>query len=70
VILKEGIIEELIEVKYTDESLSRSLNYYANKLQVKKTTQIVATLKQPFDKKRISITNHFLYFSNPPWLKN
>jgi len=27
VILKEGIIEELIEVKYSDESLSRSLNY-------------------------------------------
>ncbi len=70
VILKDGIIEELIEVKYSDESLSRSLNYYANKLQVKKTTQIVANLKQQFDRKGISITNHFLYFSNPPWLKN
>jgi lipid A disaccharide synthetase len=70
VILKEGIIEELIEVKYTDESLSRSLNYYANKLQVKKTTQIVANLKQRYDRKGISITNPFLYFSNPPWLKN
>jgi len=70
VILKEGIIEELIEVKYSDESISRSLNYYANKLQVKKTTQIVANLKQPFDRKGISVTNHFLYFSNSPWLKN
>ncbi len=70
VILKEGIIEELIEVKYSDDKLSKSLNYYAKKLEAKKTTQIVANLKQAYDKNGISITNPFLYFSNPPWLKN
>ncbi len=70
VILKEGIIEELIEVKYSDDSLSKSLNYYANKLNPKKATQIVAKLRQPYDSKLINITNPFLYFSNPPWLKN
>jgi predicted AAA+ superfamily ATPase len=69
VILKEGIIEELIEVKYSDDNLSSSLNYYANKLKPNKITQIVANLKHPYDTKGISITNPFLYFSNPPWLK-
>jgi len=70
VILKEGIIEELIEVKYSDDKLSKSLNYYANKLEAKKATQIVAKLKHAYDSKEIHITNPFLYFSNPPWLKN
>lgn len=70
VILKEGIIEELIEVKYSDDSISKSLNYYANKLKPKKTTQIVAKLKHPYDSKGIHVTNPFLYFSNPPWLKD
>jgi predicted AAA+ superfamily ATPase len=67
VIIKEGILEELIEVKYNDESLSKSLIYYSNKLKPKKSTQIVATLKNPYDKNGIRVTNPFLYFSNPPW---
>ena len=67
VIIKEGILEELIEVKYNDDSLSKSLIYYSNKLKPKKSTQIVATLKNPYDKNGIRVTNPFLYFSNPPW---
>jgi len=55
VILKEGIIED---------SLSKSLNYYANKLNPKKVTQIVANLIQQYDSKVINITNQFLYFTN------
>jgi len=68
VIIKEGVLEELIEVKYNDESLSKSLSYYSNKLKPKKSTQIVATLKNPYDKNGIRVTNPFLYFSEPPWL--
>jgi len=58
----------LIEVKYNEDSLSKSLNYYSNKLKPKKSTQIVATLKKAYDKNGIRVTNPFLYFSEPPWL--
>jgi predicted AAA+ superfamily ATPase len=63
VILKEGKIEELIEVKYSDEKLSPHLRYYTKKLNPPKATQLVATLKKPFDKDGIRITNPIAYFS-------
>ena len=66
-IIKEGVLEELIEVKYSDDNLSKSLKYYANKLKPKKATQIVATLKAPYDQDGISVTNPFLYFSKAIW---
>ncbi len=66
-IIKEGILEELIEVKYSNDDLSKSLNYYSNKLKPKKATQIVATLKKPYDKNGIRVTNPFLYFFKPLW---
>ncbi len=66
-IIKEGVLEELIEVKYSDDSLSKSLKYYSNKLKPKKATQIVATLKAPYDQDGISVTNPFLYFSKAIW---
>jgi len=46
-IVKEGAVEELVEVKYSDESPSRSLSYYAERLNPVRATQIVATLKHP-----------------------
>ncbi|MEA1922186.1 MAG: ATP-binding protein [Pseudomonadota bacterium] len=62
VILKEGQIEELIEVKYSDEKPSTHLRYYAGKLNPPKATQLVATLKKPFDANGIRLTNPFAYF--------
>lgn len=67
VILKDGQLEELIEVKYADENISKALKYYAEKLNVKKVTQIMATLKKPYDQDGIHVTNPFDYFSEPPW---
>lgn len=66
-IIRDGVLEELIEVKYSDESLSRSLSYYVNKLKPKKATQIVATLKDPYDKNGIHVTSPFLYFAQAVW---
>ncbi len=63
-LVKDGKIEELIEVKYSDSTLSRSLIYFAEKLKVQKATQIVATLKRPYTKGRFEITNPLSYFRN------
>jgi predicted AAA+ superfamily ATPase len=63
-IVKEGELEELIEVKYSDDSIARSLSYYADRLNPRKATQIVAEIKRPYDKGRISVTDPISYFSN------
>jgi len=62
VIVKDGKIEELIEAKYSDETISRSLVYYAERLKPPKATQIVANLRRPFDKGKIKITDPISYF--------
>jgi predicted AAA+ superfamily ATPase len=61
-IIKEKSIEELIEVKYSDENISKHLIYYAEKLKPKKATQIVANLKRPYDRGRIRVIDPVSYF--------
>ncbi len=61
-IIKEGDLEELIEVKYSDESISKSLLYYTRRLNPKRATQLVATLKRSFDKGGIKVTDPISYF--------
>ena len=68
-IIRDGVLEELIEVKYTDTIVSRHLKYYAKKLNPAKATQIVAGLKEPFDQDGIRITGPLEYFADPPWKK-
>ena len=63
VILKENHIEELVEVKWADENISRSLLYYAEKLQPRKATQMVARLKRPYDQGNIQVRDPFTYFN-------
>ncbi len=62
VILKDGAIQELIEVKYAEENISRSLKYYVERLRPKKATQIVATLKRPYSSGLISVVDPLSYF--------
>jgi predicted AAA+ superfamily ATPase len=62
VILKEGKIEELVEVKYSDKNISRSLKYYAERLNPSKATQIVANLKKPYSNGNISVIDPLSYF--------
>ncbi len=61
-ILKEGKIEELVEAKYSDDTVSRHLTYYAEKLTPPKVTQIVANLKHPFSSGKISVVDPISYF--------
>jgi uncharacterized protein len=61
-VIKEGKLEELIEVKYSDEVISKHLLYYAERLKPGKATQIVAKLKRPYDKGRIKVVDPISYF--------
>lgn len=55
-------LEELIEAKFSDENISKSFLYYAKRLNPKRATQIVATIKRPYDKNQIKVTDPVSYF--------
>ena len=63
VIIKEGNVEELIEVKYSDDKISSHLKYYAEKLNPKKATQIVMKLKNSYSKGKINVIGPIDYFN-------
>lgn len=63
-VLKDGHLEELIEAKYSDDSISRHLQYYAERLKPEKATQIVAKVRRPYDKGRIKVVDPISYFQN------
>ncbi|MFA6036649.1 MAG: ATP-binding protein [Legionellales bacterium] len=63
VVTKNNVVELLIEVKLSDTTLSRSLQYYADLLQPKEVVQIVGNLKKPFTKNNILVTNPIDYFT-------
>ncbi len=66
-IVRDGVLDELLEVKYSDPEVSRHLKYYVKKLKPAKATQIVANLKNPFDRDGIRVTGPLEYFTDPPW---
>ncbi len=66
-IVRDGVLDELLEVKYSDPEVSRHLKYYVKKLKPAKATQIVANLKNPFDRDGIRVTGPLEYFADPPW---
>ena len=63
-VLKDGKLEELIEVKFSEEDISKSLSYYSERLKPKNSTQITANLKRSFDKSGIRVTDPISYFNN------
>jgi len=64
VIVKEGRIEELIEAKYSDETVSKSLIYYTERLKPPGATQIVAKLRRSFDKGKVKVIDPISYFQS------
>ena len=63
-IIKEGRLEELVEVKHSDENISRSLIYYAERLEPDRATQIVANIRRPYDMGGIRVTDALSYFDH------
>jgi predicted AAA+ superfamily ATPase len=68
IILKEDHIQELIEVKFSDDKISNHLKYYAEKLNPKKATQIVAKLKNAYTIGKINVVDPIEYFSGNSFL--
>jgi hypothetical protein len=62
VIIKENHVEELIEAKWSDDKISKSLLYYAERLKPEKATQITAHLRRPYSQGRIRVTDPLSYF--------
>lgn len=67
VIEKDGEVHELIEVKISDEKPSKSLQYYAEKLQCSRIIQIVKTCTYSRHEKGVHIMSPFDYFENWKW---
>ena len=68
-VVKEGRVEELIEVKVSDDKISQSLSYYAERLQPRKAIQIVKNCKRPYRKNRLSVLDPTEYFTGLPDLE-
>jgi predicted AAA+ superfamily ATPase len=62
VLLREGKIVELVEVKLKDEGISKSLLYYTRRLKPEKATQLVARLKRPYTADGIDVVDPLSYF--------
>ncbi|MCD4652519.1 AAA family ATPase [bacterium] len=62
-VVKDGIVDELIEVKFSDDSISRSLKYYANRLNPRKATQIVMNLRRSYSSGKLEVTDPLAYFN-------
>lgn len=56
-VVKDGVIEELVEAKLGDHEVSGSLSYYSEKLQPLKSTQVVAHLKHGYSRGRLEVAN-------------
>lgn len=54
-IVKDGKLEELIEVKWSDEKISTALKYYSEKLQPSKSLQIVHDLDHSYQVGKIHV---------------
>ncbi len=61
-IIKDDVLEELVEVKLNDDNISKSLYYYTERLKPRRATQIVANLRAPYDSKGIRVTDPISYF--------
>ena len=57
----DGSLEELIEVKYKEETVSRSLIYYTERLKPKRAYQLVAGLDKPYDRGNIRVLSPLQY---------
>jgi hypothetical protein len=53
--MEQRYIQELVEVKLSDDSLHKPLIYYAQRLNPNRATQIVFNLKRSFSKSRLDV---------------
>ncbi len=67
-LLKDGGLEELVEVKLGEAEPSRHLGYYAERLAPPRAVQIVGGLRRSFDRGRLRFLDPIAYFGEAiPW---
>jgi predicted AAA+ superfamily ATPase len=54
-VVRDGKLIEIVEAKWSDRNVSKSLEYYAEKLRPARARQIVGDLKRPYDSGRIEV---------------
>jgi predicted AAA+ superfamily ATPase len=54
-LLKDGQVVELIEAKLSDKEISSSLTYYSEKLNPNRSLQIVANLKNSYNRGKLQV---------------
>jgi predicted AAA+ superfamily ATPase len=53
--IEDGKLQELVEVKFSDEALHKALVYYAQRLNPKRATQIVFNIKRSYSKMQLDV---------------
>ncbi len=64
----DNVVEDLIEVKNTDDTISHSLKYYSARLKPKRTVQLVGNIRRAFQQGDIIVMNPVEFFKDPPWI--
>lgn len=67
VTLIDNIVVDLIEVKNSETLVSSNLKYYSQRLNPRRTTQIVGNLTRSFHQDHIWVTSPVEFFKSPPW---
>lgn len=70
VVLKDKVIQEIIEVKWSDKMISPSLLYFGEKLNTPKAIQLIGDIRTTSTKNRLTITNPIQYFAKDDFLFN
>jgi predicted AAA+ superfamily ATPase len=60
----DGIVEDLIEVKWSNANISSALKYYSQLLKPKRVVQIVDEIDKPYHKDGILVTTAIDFFTN------
>lgn len=63
VIVRDDKVEELVEVKFGDADFSQHLAYYAERLNPQRAVQVVATLKRPVSRGRLTMQGPLEYLA-------
>jgi len=67
VVIVDGKVTDLIEVKWREKRVSPALLYYKNLLKPQRAIQLLGELDRTFDYEGVRVTTAVDYFQDPPW---
>ena len=67
VILRDGVIQEMIEVKWQETAPSKALTYFGEKLKAPKLTQLVGRGTNNYRQGAFQLQSVLSYFKRPVW---